>query len=228
MTGQAIRGMAALISTYEREILSISEQELFGLMAIAQKQEKAVGEALENLENQQVGLHAVVARASSAAGEMHKASYASALIIEKATRIAVEKAVEDALSGFREQSRSALVDSVNPALKALHGLAERAGEAEESMRAATRSFGWKWIGILVLTSFMLLTTIVGLSMLLVPSPNEIADLRAAVAALEAKGGKVQLSVCGDKKRLCARIDPKAEKGAKFGQEGQRWLILQGY
>ncbi|MFI8377185.1 hypothetical protein ACIGCH_24320 [Pseudomonas helleri] len=208
--------------------MSISEQELFGLMAVAQEQQQAVSEALKNLEDRQVALNAVIARAGTAVEEMNKAGHASALIIEKATRIAVEKAVQAALANVQQQTQSTLGDSVTPAVKALQGVTARAEKAEESLHQAASSISWKWAAIWGMTSCMLLASIVGLSMLLVPSPNEIADLRADVAALEAQGGRVQLSVCGDSKRLCARIDPKAEKGDQYGQNGQRWMILQGY
>ena len=220
--------MAALTSACKGKNLSISEQELFGLMAVAQEQQQAVSEALKNLEDRQVALNAVIARAGAAVEEMNRAGHASALIIEKATRIAVEKAVQAALADVQQQTQSTLGDSVNPAVKALQGVTARAEKAEESLHQAASSISWKWAAIWAATSCMLLASIVGLSMLLVPSPNEIADLRADAAALEAQGGRVQLSVCGDSKRLCARIDPKAEKGDQYGQNGQRWMILQGY
>ena len=208
--------------------MSVSEQDLYTLMVVAQDQQKAASDALQKLEDRQVALNAVIARAGTAVEEMHKAGHASALIIEKATRIAVEKAVQAALANVQQQTQSALADSVNPAVKALQGVTARAEQAEESLHQAVGSISWKWAAILAATSCMLLASVVGLSMLLVPSPNEIADLRANVADLEARGGKVQLSTCGDKNRLCARIDPKAEKELQWGQNGQRWMILQGY
>ena len=218
----------ALNSACKGKNLSISEQELFGLMAVTKEQQRAVSEALQKLEDRQVALNAVIARAGTAVEEMHKAGQASSLIIEKATRVAVEKAVQAALANVQQQTQSTLGDSVNPAVKALQGVTARAEKAEESLHQAASSISWKWAAIWAATSCMLLASIVGLSMLLVPSPNEIADLRADAAALEAQGGRVQLSVCGDSKRLCARIDPKAEKGDQYGQNGQRWMILQGY
>ncbi|WP_143518669.1 hypothetical protein [Pseudomonas lundensis] len=59
---------------------------------------------------------------------------------------------------------------------------------------------------------------------IVPSPNEIARLRAEVANLEARGGKAVLTVCGPEKRLCAEIDTKAPE---YGERGQ-FQILKGY
>jgi hypothetical protein len=208
--------------------LSISEQELFGLMAVAQEQQQAVSGALQKLEDRQVALNAVIARAGTAVEEMNKAGHASALIIEKATRIAVEKAVQAALASVQQQTQSALADSINPAVKALQGVTARAEQAEESLHQAASAISWKWAAILASTSCMLLASIVGLSMLLVPSPNEIADLRANAAALEARGGKIQLVQCGPSNRLCAKIDVKANKSTGgWGTEGQ-YMILQGY
>ena len=210
--------------------MSVSEQELFGLMAVAQEQQRAASEALQKLEERHVQLHALIARAGTAVEEMNKAGQASALIIEKATRIAVEKAVQAALANVQQQTQSTLSDSVTPAVKALQGVTARAEQAEESLHQAASSISWKWAAIWVSTSCVLLASIVGLSMLLVPSPNEISDLRANVAALEARGGKVQISTCGPKSRLCARVNPK-DASTMWGpkdNDSEKWIILNGY
>ena len=199
-------------------------------MAVAQEQQQAVSEALKKLEDREVALNSVIARAGKAVEEMNKAGHASALIIEKATRLAVEKAVQAALANVQQQTQSTLSDSVTPAVKALQGVTARAEKAEESLHQAASSISWKWVAIWAVTSCMLLASLVALSMLLVPSPNEILDLRANVAALEAKGGKVQLSTCGPEKRLCARVNAK-EAGTIWGPEGknnEKWIILNGY
>ena len=197
-------------------------------MAVAQEQQQAVSETLKKLEDRQVALNAVIARAGTAVEDMSKAGHASALIIEKATRIAVEKAVQGSLASLQQQTQSTLGESVMPAVKALQGATERAEQAEESLHQAASWISWKWAAIWASTSCVLLASIVGLSMLLVPSPSEIADLRANVAALEARGGKIQLVQCGPSNRLCAKIDVKANKSTGgWGTEGQ-YMILEGY
>ena len=208
--------------------MSIGEQDLYTLMVLAQDHQKAADEALKKLEDREVALNAVIARASTAVEEMNKAGHASARIIEQATRIAVEKAVQAALASVQQQTQSTLGDSVTPAVKALQGVTARAEKAEESLHQAASSISWKWAAIWAATSCMLLASLVALSMLLVPSPNEIADLRANAAALEARGGKIQLVQCGPSNRLCAKIDVKANKSTGgWGTEGQ-YMILQGY
>ena len=193
-------------------------------MAVAQEQQRAASEALQKLEDRHVQLHALIARANTAVEEMNKAGHASALIIEKATRIAVEKALQAALADVQRQTQSTLGDSVNPAVKALQGATVRAEQAEESLHQAASSISWKWAAIWVATSCVLLASIVALSMLLVPSPNEVADLRANAAALEAQGGKVNLTLCGPQKRLCAVIDTEADPWGKNSE----YRILKGY
>jgi hypothetical protein len=208
--------------------MSVSEQELFGLMAVAQEQQQAATLMLKRLEAQQAKLTQTIAEARGAVDEMNKAGHASALIIEKSTRIAVEKAVQGALESVQKQMRSTLGDSVNPAVKALQDVTGRAEEAEESLNRAAMSLNWKWAGIWAMTGCMLLTVFVVLSTFLVPSPKEIANLRANVEALEGRGGKVQLTECGPRNRLCAKINVNANKSTGgWGTEGQ-YMILQGY
>ena len=210
----------------------MSEQELFGLMAVAQEQQQAATSTLQKLEAQQAELAGIIGKARSAVEAMNNAGTASAVLIEKATKNAVEKGVQSALEGIQQQARSALGDSVNPAMKALQGITARAEQAEENLHQAAKSISWRWAAIWAFTGCTLLTAVVGLSMLLVPSPNEIADLRTNVAALETRGGKVQLTQCGPSNRLCAKIDLKANEGKGtngdgWGKEGE-WRILQGY
>jgi len=137
--------------------MSVSEQELFGLMAVAQEQQQAAAVALERLEAQRAELNQTIEQARAAVREMEMAGKASALIIEKATRIAVSE-------------------------------------------------------------------VLGIVLLLVPSPAEIAALRAEVANLEARGGKAVVTVCGPEKRLCAEIDTKAPE---YG-ERREFRVLKGY
>lgn len=83
--------------------MSVSEQELFGLMAVAQEQQQAAVVAIERLEAQRAGLEQTVEQARTAVREMEMAGKTSALIIEKATRIAVPEAVSGALAAVRDE-----------------------------------------------------------------------------------------------------------------------------
>ena len=203
--------------------MSVSEQELFGLMAVAQEQQQAAAVALERLEAQQAGLEQTIEQARAAVREMEMAGKASALIIEKATRLAVSEAVSGALVAVRDETVKTLGGSVTPAVNALDGVTARALQAEQRLNQAAASFSWQWGALWAGTAALLLLVVLGIVLLVVPSPDEIARLRAEVANLEARGGKAVLTVCGPEKRLCAEIDTKAE----YGEHGQ-FRILKGY
>jgi hypothetical protein len=205
--------------------MSASEQELFGLMAVAQEQQQAVGVAIERLEAQRFELEQTIGQARAAVREMEIAGKASALIIEKATRIAVSEAVSSALVAVRDETAQTLGRSVKPALNALEGVTGRAEQAEQRLSQAAASFSWQWGALWACTAALLLAVVLGIVLLVVPSPDEIARLRAEVANLEARGGKAVLIECGPKNRLCAEIDLGAE--TSWGKNGQ-FRILKGY
>lgn len=204
--------------------MSVSEQELFGLMAVAQEQQQAAAVALERLEAQRAELNQTIEQARAAVREMEMAGKASALIIEKATRIAVSEAVSGALVAVRDETVKTLGGSVKPAVSALEGVTGRAEQAEQRLSQAAASFSWQWGALWAGTAGLLLAVVLGIVLLLVPSPDEIAALRAEVANLEARGGKAVVTVCGPEKRLCAEIDGKAPE---YGERGQ-FRVLKGY
>lgn len=204
--------------------MSVSEQELFGLMAVAQEQQQAAVVAIERLEAQRAGLEQTVEQARAAVREMELAGKAAALIIEKATRIAVSEAVSSALVAVRDETMRSLGGSVKPAVSALEGVTGRAELAEQRLSQAAASFSWQWGALWAGTAALLLAVVLGIVLLMVPSQGEIARLRAEVARLEAKGGKAVLTVCGPEKRLCAEIETKGEG---YGERGQ-FRILKGY
>lgn len=207
--------------------MSVSEQELFGLMAVAQEQQQAAVVAIERLEAQRAGLAQIVEQARAAVREMETAGKASALIIEKATRLAVSEAVSSALVAVRDETGKTLGGSVKPAVSALEGVTGRAELAEQRLSQAAASFSWQWGALWAGTAALLLAVVLGIVLLVVPSPDEIARLRTEVANLEARGGKAVLTVCGPEKRLCAEIDLKAEKAGKYGERGE-FRVLKGY
>ena len=92
------------------------------------------------------------------------------------------------------------------------------------MSQAAASFSWQWGALWAGTAALLLAVVLGIVLLVVPSPDQIAALRAEVANLEARGGKATLTVCGPEKRLCAEIDTKAPE---YGERGQ-FRVLKGY
>ena len=116
----------------------------------------------------------------------------------------------------------------------MDGVAGRAELAEQRLSQTAAAFSWQWgplwagtaalLLAVVLGIVLLVAVVLGIVLLVVPSPDQIAALRAEVVNLEARGGKATLTVCGDKKRLCAEIDTRAPE---YGERGQ-FRILKGY
>lgn len=203
------------------------EQELFGLMAVAQEQQQAAAAQLAALEKQRAQLTATIEQARRAVEAMRDAGAASAGLIEQAAQQAVEKGVDAALWRVSEATKESLANATGPALNAIKGAAGRAQEAEQSLRDAVGWVSWKWATICGAVAAGMLAAVWSLAMILTPGWDEIQELRATVADLERRGGKIKLSTCGDRGRLCARIDVKAS-GAVYGANGENLMILSGY
>lgn len=206
----------------------MNEQELFALMAIAQEQQKAVDAALSKLALRQIELDALIVRANKAAVGIEQASQSAASTIQKATQSAVEQGIKAALERVSEQTRSTLGQAINPATNALKEVTELVIDTDKRLHRTKNSLSWKFSAILTMALCMLFVTAMVLAKLFVPNPEEIADLRATVADLERRGGKVQLNTCGDDRRLCAKINLKAKAAGDVYGNNSEWMILQGY
>ena len=211
------------------------EQAIYGLIVTAQEQQKIAGDQLATLGE----LKTTIRQAGEAVQAMRLAGDASAAVIEKATRIAVDKALQDVLERVSDKARSSIVDAIKPAVSALQAVSGDAVGAGQKLRDSISWAGWKWFAICVAAAFGLFTAIMVGVVLLVPSARDLAALRAekaeleaSVAALKDRGGRVQLTHCGDKKRLCALLDPEQFNSngtvKQFGAKDEHWIILKGY
>ncbi|EOX3100930.1 hypothetical protein ACPFMO_005200 [Escherichia coli] len=88
---------------------------------------------------------------------------------------------------------------------------------------------WLWMGLSLIA---ILTASYGVIWLqgemITQNWQTISQQKDTLQQLEAKGGKIQMSTCGDKKRLCVKIDLDA---GTFGdnQKGvYPWRIPEGY
>lgn len=204
--------------------MTMDEQTLFGIMAIAQEQQKAIDTSLKALAARQAEFDTLVARTEKAALELELASKSAASAIEQATEDAVSKALQKALERVARQTSSTLEQALIPAQGAFKEATAGVAEADALLRKAKSSLKWKFFGGAALAMCLLLAATVGLAFLFVPSPQEIRALRANVEYLEARGGKFNLTHCGPSKRLCVEIDTKADT---WGDNSQ-FRIIKGY
>jgi hypothetical protein len=124
----------------------------------------------------------------------------------------------------RDEIRRTLVEE----LHMLTAETTRATRALEKMRGRTA-----WRGMLLsLVAAMLCGLIpIALARWVLPSPADVALLRARreellanVAKLEQQGGRIDWRRCGDARRLCVRVDRKAPS---YGEKAD-YYILEGY
>jgi hypothetical protein len=124
----------------------------------------------------------------------------------------------------RDEIRRTLVDEI----QVLGSESQRAAEALRRLgrSANARVAGWTIALTVACVAIPLLA-----QWWLLPSPNELASLRArkdeltaSIARLEERGGRIDLRRCGGTDRLCVRVDRSAPA---YGQSGD-YLVIKGY
>jgi hypothetical protein len=128
----------------------------------------------------------------------------------------------------RDEIRRTLVEE-------LQGLAGETAEAGRALRAlavaaSLRVAAWS-VGTVTVCGAIGIATIGAAGYWLLPSPGDVARLSAqrtalaaAIARLEAQGGRIDLRRCGAQGRYCVRIDRTAPA---FGPQAD-YRIIAGY
>ncbi len=176
------------------------QQQIFGLMAVAEEHQKAVAAAIAGLA------------AERAALAKERASLAQVVQgIQKATGDAVSAAVGQSLAGASETAAKALGDAATPVIGKLSGVVQAASDAEDSMRKAGQWFAWKWVAVaggglagVCLVAYVALAwqlhEVGSLSDEKARLAAAIVRERATVAGLTKDGGRVHWNTCDG--RLC--------------------------
>ncbi|WP_412034732.1 MbeB family mobilization protein [Vibrio paracholerae] len=88
---------------------------------------------------------------------------------------------------------------------------------------------WLWI---VLSVFLVLVACTGViwwqGRTILANQLEINQQNATIKQLESKGGKIQMSTCGEQKQLCIKIDLKAISYGDNENGVYPWKIPEGY
>jgi hypothetical protein len=179
------------------------QQQIFGLMAIAEEHQKAVAAAIAGLAAERAALakeRALLAQVAQG--------------IQKATSDAVSAAVRQSLAGASETAAKALGDAAMPVIGKLSGVVQAASDAEDSMRKAGQWFAWKWVAVaggglagVCLVAYVALAwqlhEVGSLSDEKARLAAAIVRERATVAGLDKAGGRVVWNTCGG--RLCFEV-----------------------
>jgi hypothetical protein len=124
----------------------------------------------------------------------------------------------------REEIRRTLVEELDE----LTAESRRAAQALKGMKRAAHLRG---LVLSVSTVFLSTAIPSGLAYWLLPSPAQVEVLRArkeelevSVARLEQSGGRIDWRHCGERARLCVRIDRNAPS---YGDKAD-YLVVKGY
>ncbi len=192
-----------------------AQQQLFGLMAVAEEHQKTVKAALDGLAAERAALakeRAAVAQAAASVASI-------AAEVRQATVDAVSASVRQSLTGVSDTAAKALEGAATPVIERLSGVVRTAGEVEGSMRNAGAWFAWKWVAVaagglvgVCLAAYGALAwqlhQISSLRDEKVALQSDIEQMRAHVAALEKRGGRIVTNTCGG--RLC--IEASSNQG----------------
>ncbi len=232
-----------------------AQQQLFGLMTVAEEHQKAVKAAIDGLAAERAALakeRVAVAQAAASvagvAGDVKRAAAEAIPAMQKAAGEAVDASVRQSLAGASEIAAKALGEAAQPVIDSLSGVVKTVCEAEGSMRKAGAWFAWKWVavaagglvGVCLVAYASLAWQLHQISSLRDEKAALAADvvqMQANVSAWEKKGGRITLDSCDDsgKSRLCIPVSTNQGKGyedykAPFNnaKSGVQYVIPRGY
>lgn len=171
------------------------EDSIAGLLAASQQQEKTAKGS--------------VAALSVAVKQLETTS--------ESLKTGVERAISENMWKVQQAAKESLLEASKTAT-------ERLNEASNAVIASQKRFSVWWIAAPV--AAILVSAVVaclGVWLATMSWRSEIAEARAAVAQLEANGGKAKLTKCNDngKSRLCIKVDKANEYKDDF-------MIIKGY
>jgi cell division protein FtsB len=204
--------------------MSSGEDQLYGLMEIAERQQAAVQAALDGLAAE---------RAALARERERLASQVAAL--EEGTRQAVTLAVAQGFAGAAGQGVEAVQVATQPLLGKLEGVTASAASAEATLRRVVSWASWRLLGwiMALIVALVLLGWLTG-NALVWWDTGTITQLQSEISQLQAnndswvKAGMLdRLERCNPGNRPCVEVN---EDAGPFGTPGgsQDYRVLKGY
>jgi hypothetical protein len=183
----------------------MDEQQIFGLMAVAEDQQKAVAAAIAGLAAERAAL----ARERELLAQVAQG-------IQKATGDAVSAAVKQSLAGASETAVAAFTKAAGPFAGEVRRVAEQASAAAEKVDRAAQWLGGKAVavaaGCIVIVALAAWGIVAWERHEVVDLKKQIAQERATVAYLDKAGGRVVWNTCGG--RLC--FEASSNQGTSNG------------
>ena len=214
------------------------DEQLYGLLAAADKQQNAVEAAIEGLSaeraaiaRERAALSQAVISVAGLAGDVKRAAAEAVPAMQKAVGEAVAASLTQSLAGASAMAARAIGEAAKPVINSLSGVVQAASDAEGSIRNAGQWFAWKWVvvacgglvGVCLVAYASLewqLHQVENLSEQKASLTADVAQLQANVEALKKKGGRIVIDTCGG--RLCIQASNNQGKGTEDWQ-GVNWL-----
>lgn len=207
------------------------QQQIFGLLAAAEDQQKAVQSALDGLNAERAKLAQVTAKVEN-----------SVPALRKATEEAVKAAVGASVAGASKTAVGAIETASGPLIGQLTTVVAKVKAAEAELSETMTGLGWKWVATVVASTLGGVLAILATAWLTLEwNRAEIASLseerqvlQAGVEALEKRGGRIVMTACGG--RLCIEASSNQGPGAKQWagaywsnkENGVQLVIPRGY
>jgi hypothetical protein len=187
----------------------MDKNELYGLLAVAEEQQKAVEEAIRGL---------VIERARLTEGRVS---------LEKAAESVgktVRDAVAESLAGASETAAEAIEEAAKPLLGQMERATKTAEAAEQKISAVARRLDWQW-AIYGVAAIVCVTVVLSVGnwfqgQRLAALSAEVTEMQTRAELLKERGGKLKFTACGQ--RACIRIEnPKN----LYGSEEIGWYLV---
>lgn len=173
------------------------EEQIFGLIAAAEEQQKLVNAAISGLKRERIELSNMTTT------------------VAQSTKEAVTLAMRESLSMATEQANQSIGDAVKPVINRLASVVEAANGAESSLKRASAWFAWKWVAVITAAVAGLCLVVYGSLTYQRFQVNElwrekstlladIEQLQIRADRLAKQGAKIEISDC--KGRLCIAVD----------------------
>jgi hypothetical protein len=193
-----------------------AQQHLIGLMTVAEEHHKAVQTALDGLAAERAALAKERAALAQVTGS-----------VQQGASEAVTRAVRESLAG----ASTVLASAAQPVIGRLSEAAQATDQATGQLTGAVSAFGWKWALVAGGATAGCILAVLAVTWAVTSYQREqVTALRAEVAELRTeaedwakRAGRAQLTTCGEKHRLCARVETKQG----YGKESD-YYILKGY
>jgi hypothetical protein len=215
------------------------QEKIFGLLALAEQQQKTVDEAIQKLEAERLALAEAQKKLIEAASHAKEVCDGLVPAMGNAAGRAVMKSVKKSLDEISDEATTSLEEASNPFIERLNGVVNAAEQLEGRFKKASHWFNWKWGALAAITAAGCIGSVVLASWGMVAWQQrqvsqlleqrealtaEVSQLQAQANEWVKRGGRAKLQKCGDTGRLCVRVDTQA---GSFGKDGE-YMVLRGY